>query len=109
MHPGCVRPCQGRAGVPRRAGAVCVAVADLDGEPERLEGRVAGIATEDLPDWARGFSRMVRRFGSAWRDKSVGKADEAVLSLIEVVGRGDPVDLRPLLGDWLRSRRAAMR
>ena len=86
-----------------------MAVADLDGEPERLEGRVAGIATEDLPDWARGFSRMVRRFGSAWRDKSVGKADEAVLLLIEVVGRGDPVDLRPLLGDWLRSRRAAMR
>jgi Uncharacterised protein family (UPF0149) len=84
-------------------------VADLDDEPERLKARVAGIAAEDLPDWARGFSRMVRRFGSAWRDKSVRKDDKAMLSLIEAVGNGDPVDLRPLLAEWLGRRRAAMR
>ena len=84
-------------------------VVDLDDEPERLKARVAGIAAEDLPDWARGFSRMVRRFGSAWRDKSVRKDDKAMLSLIEAVGNGDPVDLRPLLAEWLGRRRAAMR
>jgi hypothetical protein len=84
-------------------------VADLD-EPERLKARVAGIATEDLADWARGFSRMVRRFGSAWRDKSVGKEDKAMLSLIEAVGRGEkPGEIRPLLAQWLGNRRAAIR
>jgi hypothetical protein len=84
-------------------------VTDLD-EPERLKARVAGIAAEDMAGWARGFSRMVRRFGSAWRDKSVRKEDKAILSLIEAVGHGEkPGEIRPLLAQWLGYRRAAIR
>lgn len=84
-------------------------VTDLDA-PERLKARVAGIAAEDLAAWARGFSAMVRRFGPAWRDRSVRKDDKAVLALIEAVGRGEERgDMGPVLTAWLDHRRAAIR
>jgi hypothetical protein len=75
-----------------------------------LEARIAAAGPEDLGEWARGFAHVARRFGAAWRDRSLNKDDKRVLALIQAVGEGeDAAKLRPIVVGWLARRRAMTR
>ena len=81
------------------------AVHDAD-DAERLKRRFRGRAAGAASAWADGFTTVTLLVRSAWTDKSLGKADKAMLHLVADAGTSvaDAARLDPLLPEWLVRR-----